>query len=200
MSILPATASFHERVEALFSALRQRGLTLSGADVDLVDAWHAQAVPFEVVARGIIRAFERKRFDAAAGDRLTLKFCRKSVEKELAVYARTSITREAASPGVPFHLERHQKLLRALKKQRGRDRIRRLIEQLQAPIDLRQAERQEQFAMAILLSTCTPVERKRIIRAAHEKSRHQADFSMRRYLFRVYRDALTREALGLKAD
>ncbi|MBL9038439.1 MAG: hypothetical protein JNG84_07995, partial [Archangium sp.] len=64
MSLLPDSASFHERVQDCFVAYRGRGVSLSPADYDLVEAWAATEVPFEVVARGIRKAAEAALWDA----------------------------------------------------------------------------------------------------------------------------------------
>ena len=67
MSLLPEAASFHELVQDCFLAFRGAGLMLSPLDAELIDAWAADGVPVEVVARGIRRAAEAALFDARAG-------------------------------------------------------------------------------------------------------------------------------------
>ncbi|MET0401169.1 MAG: hypothetical protein ABW123_02150, partial [Cystobacter sp.] len=68
MSLLPESASFEELVHDYFLALRGSGLMLSALDTELLSDWAGQAVPFEVVARGISRSAEKAMWDARPGE------------------------------------------------------------------------------------------------------------------------------------
>ncbi|MCI0572013.1 MAG: hypothetical protein L0Y66_14765 [Myxococcaceae bacterium] len=95
MSFLPESASFEERVQDYFLALRGRGLSLSTLDRELLGAWAAADVPFEVVARGLKRAAEGALFDARPGEPLlrSLRACRRQVEAEIRKHVRASTGR-----------------------------------------------------------------------------------------------------------
>lgn len=85
MALLPEGASFEELVQTCFLAHRGRGLMLSALDAELLSVWAEADVPFEVVARGIARAFEKARYDGrpdapAIG---SLRACKREVEKEI---------------------------------------------------------------------------------------------------------------------
>ncbi|ATB32421.1 hypothetical protein [Melittangium boletus] len=88
MSLLPESASFEELVHDYFLALRGSGLMLSALDTELVTAWAALGVPFEVVARGIARSAEKALWDARPGEPVlrSLRACRRQVEAEIKRY------------------------------------------------------------------------------------------------------------------
>lgn len=85
MSYLPEGASFEERVQDYFLAVRGSGLMLSALDGELLFEWSRSGVPFEVVARGIRRSAERALFDARPGEPIlrTLRACRRQVDAEI---------------------------------------------------------------------------------------------------------------------
>src|SRR5688500_9914740 len=88
MGLLPQTASFEELVTDYFALVRGSGLMLSPLDRELLSAWSAVGVPFEVVARGIRMAAERAAFDARAGTcgqaaLRSLRACKREVEREI---------------------------------------------------------------------------------------------------------------------
>jgi hypothetical protein len=99
MSLLPESASFEERVQDYFLALRGRGLSLSALDRELLGAWSASGAPFEVVARGMQRAAEQALFDARPGEPIlrSLRACRRAVDAEIKKYLRASAGREPAA-------------------------------------------------------------------------------------------------------
>lgn len=85
MSLLPESASFEELVQDYFLAVRGSGLSLSALDAELLSEWSRQAVPFEVVARGIARSAEKARWDARPGEPVlrSLRACKRAVEVEI---------------------------------------------------------------------------------------------------------------------
>jgi len=84
MSLLPPTSSFAERVEVLFAVVRGRGLSLGVLDRELVGRWSDTGVPLEVVARGLLRAAERARWNGAVGRApRSLRACRPEVDEEI---------------------------------------------------------------------------------------------------------------------
>lgn len=178
MSLLPDSASFHERVEAFFVAYRGRGVSLSPADVDLVDAWATLEVPFEVIARGIRKAAEAAVFDApeGAGQLRSLKAARRRVEAEIAKYTkgtagRGSAPAEAAEgPEEPFHHTRHQKLLGALRKLAKAHpeaaEVSARLGAMGAPADFETANHREELALALLVRALPFPERTSLLREA----------------------------------
>ncbi len=84
MSLLPPTSTFAERVEVLFAVVRGRGLALGALDRELLGRWSESGVPLEVVARGLLRAAERARWNGAAGATpRSLRACRPEVDAEI---------------------------------------------------------------------------------------------------------------------
>jgi len=84
MSLLPPTSTFAERVEVLFAVVRGRGLALGALDRELLGRWSESGVPLEVVARGLLRAAERARWNGTAGATpRSLRACRPEVDAEI---------------------------------------------------------------------------------------------------------------------
>lgn len=85
MSLLPESATFEELVQDYFLAVRGSGVSLSALDVELLLEWSRQAVPFEVVARGIARSADKARWDARPGEPVlrSLRACKREVEAEI---------------------------------------------------------------------------------------------------------------------
>ena len=67
MSLLPPTSTFAEQVEVLFTVVRGRGLALGALDRQLLGLWSSQGVPLQIIARGLLRAAERARWNGATG-------------------------------------------------------------------------------------------------------------------------------------
>lgn len=173
MSLLPESASFHEQVEAFFVAHRGRGVSLSPQDLDLVDAWAALDVPFEVVARGIRKAAEAALFDApdGSGQLRSLKAARRQVEAEISKYTKRAAGKGAKEHGQsaePFHQLRFKKLVKALDtlakahpEARG---VALQIATLGTPIDFDAANRREALALALLMRALPFAERTSLLR------------------------------------
>jgi hypothetical protein len=84
MSLLPPTSTFAERVEVLFAVVRGRGLALGALDRELLGLWSESGVPLEVVARGLLRAAERARWNGGTGTTpRSLRACRPEVDAEI---------------------------------------------------------------------------------------------------------------------
>ena len=171
MSLLPDSASFHERVEAVFVAFRGTGVSLSPQDLELVDAWAARGVPFEVVVRGIRKAAEAALFDAPQGQGAmrSLRAARRQVEAEISRYLKRSTQApapEGQPPETPFLTARHQKLqatVRALARaQPGLEPLARQVATLDAPPDFVLATRREAWVLARLLRALPFAERARL--------------------------------------
>ncbi|MBN1208110.1 MAG: hypothetical protein JXB05_24815 [Myxococcaceae bacterium] len=92
MSLLPEGASFEELVQDYFLAMRGAGLMLSALDTELLTSWAREAVPFEVVARGIARSAEKALWDARPGEPVlrSLRACQRQVEAEIKKYRQRS--------------------------------------------------------------------------------------------------------------
>jgi hypothetical protein len=210
MSLLPDSASFHERVEACFVAYRGRGLSLSSMDYELVDAWAQSGVPFEVVARGLRKAAERALWDAPEGEGQlrSLKAARKLVEAEIQKYlkrAPSSGLAEAEPSSEPFHLVRHGKLRAALKKlAREHEGAARVVAHLDArppPEDFEAANRLEELALALLLRSLPPAERSPLLREARRlmEKAQVSSAAARLESLRFHRAALVRHRWAIPA-
>lgn len=212
MSLLPDNATFHEQVQECFVAYRGRGVSLSGADLEVLDAWAEAGVPVEVVARGIRKAAEAALWDAPEGDGQlrSLRACKRQVDAEIAKYLKRAAGRTEASPSdapeVPFHLARHQKLRAALKKLvKTHDAIAPTVHQflstLAEPRDFDAANRQEELALAVLTRALPFEERLTLLREAARlvEKAQAASRSARRESLRFHRAALVRHRLGVPA-
>ncbi|HVP59707.1 MAG TPA: hypothetical protein VMT11_04090 [Myxococcaceae bacterium] len=92
MSLLPPTSSFAEQVEVLFAVVRGRGLALGALDRELLGRWSESGVPLEVVARGLLRAAERARWNGAEGATpRSLRACRPEVDAEIEAWRLRSV-------------------------------------------------------------------------------------------------------------
>jgi hypothetical protein len=202
MSLLPDTASFHERVQDCFVAYRGRGVSLSATDVELLDAWAETGVPVEVVARGIRKASEAALWDATAGEThlRSLKACRRHVETEIKHYLRASAGRgeEAAAPAEPFEVTRHKKLVASLKKAL-KPGVPAWVARLKVPADFQASERQEALAMALLARALPAPRRVELLREARRlvENTQAVSAGARRESLRFHRAALVRHAWGL---
>jgi hypothetical protein len=205
MSLLPDTATFHEQVQACFVAYRGRGVALSGADLEVLDAWAEAGVPFEVVARGIRKAAEAALWDAPEGDGQlrSLRACRRAVDTEIARYlqrAAGQTERAEAAAEAPFHVVRHQKLRAALRRlSKEHPALKGLLDRLREPADFVEANRQEELALAVLARALPGPDRRALLREAARlvENAQVASRSARRESLRFHRAALVRHRLGL---
>lgn len=213
MSLLPHDASFHEQVQDCFAAYRGRGLMLSALDVELVDAWSATGVPFEVVARGIRQAAEAALWDAPedGGGLRSLAACRRKVEAEIKKYlARAPAARPDGGAPLdapdepPLHLARHKKLRGALRKVAKEHPALAgpalgLADRLPPPADYAAASRQEALAMMALLRGLSREPRRALLREARSLVQKAGALTAgaRRESLRFHRAALLRRNLEL---
>ena len=92
MSLLPPTSTFAEQVEVLFAVVRGRGLALGALDRELLGRWSQEGIPLKVVARGLLRAAERARWNGPAGAApRSLRACRPEVDAEIEAWKLRSI-------------------------------------------------------------------------------------------------------------
>jgi hypothetical protein len=211
MSLLPDSASFHERVQDCFVAHRGRGVSLSSSDAELLDEWAAAGVPLEVIARGIRKAAEAALWDAPEGDGClrSLSACRRQVNAEIAKYLKLSAGKtQAAAPkdDQPFHLQRHKKLKAALRKigkthEALSPAVKRLLAALPEPQDFAAANRQEELALAVLARALPFEERLALLREATRlvEKTGTASKGARRESLRFHRAALIRHRLEVPA-
>lgn len=213
MSLLPDDATFHEQVQECFVAYRGRGVSLSGADLEVLDAWAEAGVPVEIVARGIRKAAEAALWDAPEGDGQlrSLRACKRAVDAEIAKYLKRAAGKTEApaadgEPEEPFHLARHQKLRAALKKivkthEAIAPAVQKLISALREPADFDAANRQEELALAVLTRALPYEERRALLREAARlvEKAQAASRRARRESLRFHRAALVRHRLGLPA-
>jgi hypothetical protein len=209
MSLLPDSASFHERVEAVFVAFRGTGVSLSPQDLELVDAWAQREVPFEVVVRGIRKAAEAALFDAPQGQGAlrSLKAARRQVEAEITRYLKRSTQApapEGLPPEAPFLTTRHQKLaatVRALAREHpALEPLTRRLVALGAPEDFALASRREEWVLACLCRALPFAERAGLARelAALVPARGAVSAATRREARRLHLAAAGRRRYGLK--
>lgn len=213
MSLLPDTASFHERVQDLFSAYRGRGVSLSGLDIELVDQWEQTGAPFEIIARGLRKAAEAALFDAPQGETglRSLRACRAKVEAELKKYLASSAGAHSAEasgdkPTLPLHVARFKKLKAALKKVAKESPeyaplLERVAAALTEPADYQHSQWTEDLAVALLLRGLPWAQRLTLLRegrASVEKAQ-VVSTAARQESRRFHRSALVRRALQLSS-
>lgn len=205
MSLLPDSATFHERVQDCFVAYRGHGVSLSAVDLEILDGWAEAEVPFEVIARGLRKAAEAALWDAAEGEgRLrSLKACRRDVDQEISKYVRTSAGRTEApseKEPEPFHVTRHKKLLAALKKA-TKPHLPAWASRLPVPEDFTQSDRQEWLALNLLLRALPFPRRTSLLREARMVVEKAPSMSAatRRESLRFHRAALVRQAWAMPA-
>jgi hypothetical protein len=92
MSLLPVEASFEEIIQDCFLAYRGTGLMLNALDAELLSGWALQAVPVEVVARGIRIAAEKAGWDGRPDEAplRSLRQCRRWVDAEITRFKRAT--------------------------------------------------------------------------------------------------------------
>lgn len=200
MSLLPDSATFHERVQDCFVAYRGHGVSLSAVDLELLDAWAELDVPFEVIARGLRKAAEAALWDAAEEEGLrSLRACRRSVDAEISKYvARAAGRGGAPEKAEPFHLTRHKKLVAAIKKA-TRPNVPAWLSRLAPPEDFSEGDRQEQLALALLSRTLPFPQRTSLLREARQVVEKAPAMSAttRRESLRFHRAALVRQAFSM---
>jgi hypothetical protein len=205
MTLLPDTASFHEKVEACFVAFRRRGLSLSPLDVMLLEQWAELEVPFEVIARGIRRASEQLVWDRAVGEQApdSLRVCKKDVEIEIKKWVRNTAGRTEAPAAASdadggdedFLVTRRKKLIAALKKA-TRPNVPAWVARLPQPETYQAADRQEALALLLLLRSLPPEKRTQVRKEARALVARAPPMSARAHAesLRFHRVALAREA------
>lgn len=209
MGLLPEGASFEEQVADYFAAVRGRGLMLSALDAELLSAWGEAAVPFEVVARGIRRAAEKRAYDARPGEEApaSLRACRREVEAEIRKYLARSAGRPGSGePRRPVEQERVEKMKAALRRL-GRElpelspSCERIALWLGArpAADLASAARAED-AVLLALARALPFERRvALYREASSLVSPGSSARARKLAVRVHRAAALRRAIALPA-
>jgi hypothetical protein len=178
MSQLPQSASFHERVQALFCFLRGHGAALSPLDTELLELWASTQVPFEVVARGMRRCFESRLTGLQKDQTLSLpslRTCRRHVQSEIARYLRihtqapsSTKTETPAESTEAYAQTRHQHLKKQLKSFAkkhpwAQKTIGNLLGRLGKPADIHQAMYQETLAIFILARALPMEEKKKLL-------------------------------------
>ncbi|MFT3709110.1 MAG: hypothetical protein QM817_15810 [Archangium sp.] len=206
MTLLPDTASFHEKVQACFVAYRRRGLSISALDMLLLEQWAELDVPFEVIARGIRRASEQLVWDRVVGQETpdSLRVCKKDVEIEIKKWVRlTPGKTEAPAPEAEteegseddFLVTRHKKLIAAVKKV-TKPNVPAWVKKLPQPASYEAADRQESLVLLLLLRAL-PAEKRAALRAeAHTLVKKAPPMSKQAHAesLRFHRVALAREA------
>lgn len=204
MSFLPHSATFHERVQDCFVALRGRGVSLSASDIELVDEWAQAEVPFEVVARGLRKAAETALWNRGPGEAPldSLRTCRKAVQAEIAKFQRLSIGRGDTSPADAnpnsFFQERHKKLVAAIKKA-TQPHPPRWLALLKLPAHFEESERQERLVLALLWRGLPAAQRVKLLKDARAQvaSAPFTSKAQRREAMWFHRGALIRQAWSL---
>ncbi len=193
MSLLPDSATFHERVQALFVTYRGRGVSLSPEDMELVDRWADAEVPFEVVARGIRLAAEKALWDApeGTGQLRFLRACRRTVDAELAKYQKRAAGKTQAPEASLLETRHHKLVLLVRRLSRQRPPLARL--RLPVPTTFERATRLEHLVLAAIVRTLPFDERTALVREAKALAGAEATADVRRF----HRDALLKHRLDL---
>lgn len=203
MSLLPDSASFHERVQDCFVTYRGHGVSFSAVDLDLVDRWADLQIPFEVVARGIRKAAEAALWDAPDVEGVglrSLRSAKRHVDAEISKFQRTTAGRTArdVAPEEPFHVQRHKKLVAAIKKV-TRPNTPAWLSRMPQPHDFEGADRQESLALLLLLRELPFQRRRQLLREARALVENAPSFSAatRRASLQFHRAAVARQAWNL---
>ncbi|HSP06014.1 MAG TPA: hypothetical protein VLR94_02500, partial [Acidobacteriota bacterium] len=85
-------------VEAHFNQKRGNPWPLSPKELKLIDEWYAAAIPFEVVLRGLDRAFEKKE-GAEDKEISSLMYCRRLVKSEYRKHLKSLEGKSESSEG-----------------------------------------------------------------------------------------------------
>lgn len=206
MSWLPDTASFHERVQDAYAVFGGRALVLSANDVDLVDSWAKAEVPFEIVARGMRKAAEALAYDAPGGEArpASLRAFKRHVDAEMGKYLKRTVGRTEGEAPTPFHLERHKKLLAALRKLATEvpalnQHFTALRANLPPPADFDAADRQESLVLAVAWQALPTEGRRECLRRTRALVQEAAlaSASTRREALRFHRAAWVRQHFNL---
>ena len=100
-------------VEAHFNQKRGNPWPLSPRELKLIDEWHEAGIPFEVVIRGIDRAFEKK--EGAEDKEISrLTYCRRPVKSEYKKYMKALEGTPAAGGGASVEAQNVSQYLRRL--------------------------------------------------------------------------------------
>ncbi len=207
MSLLPADASFEERVQDVFTAYRGRGVALSPLDTELAYQWAQAQVPFEVIARGLRKAAERTLYDSVPGEEglRSLVAARREVDRELRKWLDRFPT--AAAPpkkDEPLHLAHHSELKAALRKS-GRQHphlapaIASFIDALTEPADYTSSLSNEEKAMVVLARALPFDERLTLLKKASDlvQKAEPVSAAAKKESRRFHRGALLRQKLNL---
>jgi hypothetical protein len=113
VSLLPADEiTYVDYVAEYFLAQKGAALTLSPPDVDLVRGYEGEGIPFEVLCRGIERAFEvRRRHGRERTPHLSLRSCKRSIDAEVRRHRKGAL-RGAGPVADPARIDRLLGLLR----------------------------------------------------------------------------------------
>jgi hypothetical protein len=208
MSLLPADASFEERVQDVFTAYRGRGVALSPLDTELAYQWSQAQVPFEVIARGLRKAAERTLYDSIPGEEglRSLVAARREVDRELKKWLDRFPTAAAATPKKPepIHLAHHSELKAVLRKS-GRQHphlaepIRVFVDSLAEPADYTASLANEEKAMVVLTRALPFDERLSLLKKASDlvQKAEPVSSTAKKESRRFHRGALLRQKLNL---
>ena len=113
MSLLPAAEiGFVDYVSEFFLAQKGSGLMLSPPDIELVRRYEGEGIPFEVICRGIARAFEvRRHHGRERSPQLSLRACKRSIEAAVRRHRIGALR----GPGPPLEPARIDRLLGRLR-------------------------------------------------------------------------------------
>lgn len=168
---------------------------LSPLDLELLETWEAQQIPFEVIARGIRRAAETTLWDARPGENTlrSLRSCRRQVEAELKKHLQRSVQTDAPptvflkdeNSEAALIQKRHRKLIASLQKiaerdeqlRKGIDLLLTLVQQ-QPPTSMRHMERHEEWVFIRLLRSLPFSLRLELLKEAIELTKTTASVSV----------------------
>ena len=186
---------------------------LSALDAALVTQWQENAVPYEVVARGIRKAAERAAQDAPRGQTglRSLRACRRSVESELRLYRALVVgvgsSQQGAEAPISFEVSHHLKVTKALQNLAlARPDLARVTDQLlsgilaRPPTELGEASRRGDVVTVRLLRALSFPERVSLLKVSRERlGGVRMSARARRMARRFHRTQVVVEHLGLPA-
>ena len=182
---------------------------LSALDVELLEDWSRRGMPLEVVVRGLQKAVETSMWDARPDTPTlrSLRSCRRAVESEFKKHQAFTLGKGQPTGNTqPFHLVKHQRLLKALSEWAGQNNtyektVSRLLSGplSQPPESLEGLNRQEECVMAALIRALPFGQRIELLRQARILSQNTPalSWSARKMARRFHRSAVAKRQLSL---
>jgi len=207
VSLLPQNASFEEVVQDCFLAYRGSGLMLNALEVELLTTWAREAVPVEIVVRGIRVAAEKAGWDARPDtpSLRSLRQCRRWVDAEIQRYRRASagVGTRASEPSSPELLWQRQWLKRLETTAAAQPHLEKAIRALQnrllsaAPETFEEAAHREELLWAQLARALPFPQRLTLLKDTALRMGDLVSPRARQLARRFHRSMLLKQALSI---